>query len=74
MANDVPDPQPLKAGKAHWDEGKVKELLKKAPEELTQEEALLVMRELDRRFMQLWDKVSFEREHGLIDYSKLKKG
>lgn len=73
MAKDTPDHQPLKAVKAHWDEGKVKELLQKAPEELTQDEALLVMRELDRRFMQLWDKVTFEREHSLVDYSKLKK-
>ena len=66
-------PQLLRASNAHWDEGKVKELLKKAPEELEQDEAVLLIRELDRRFMQLWDKVTFEREHGLIDYGKLQK-
>ena len=72
--NDAPEPQPLKAGKAHWDEGKVKELLQRSPETLDKDEAMLVIRELDRRFMQLWDKVAFEREHGLVDYDKLKKG
>lgn len=71
--NDAPLPQPLKARNAHWDEGKVKELLQKPPEELDKDEVMLVLRELDRRFMQLWDKVTFEREHGLVDYDKLKK-
>jgi hypothetical protein len=66
-------PQPLRCTRAYWAEGAVKDLLQKPPEELTQEEAILVMRELDRRFLQLWDKVTFEREHKLIDYSPIMK-
>ena len=70
----TPDPQPLRCIRAHWSEGEVKDLLQKAPEELTQDELLKVVRDLDRRFMQLWDKVTFEGEHKLVDYDKLNKG
>lgn len=37
------------------------------------DEAAELVRELDRRFMQLWDKVTFESKHNLVDYEKLSK-
>jgi hypothetical protein len=41
------------------------------PEEWSEETKLFMIRELDRRLVQLWDKVAFERERGLVDYTKL---
>lgn len=41
---------------------------------LSKEELIVLVKELDRRFSQLWDKVIFERDHDLLDYSKLTKG
>ncbi len=32
-----------------------------------------LIKELDRRLLQLWDKVSFERENELVDYSPIKR-
>lgn len=34
---------------------------------------LYLISELDRRLIQLWDKVTFENKHGLVDYSNLKR-
>ena len=56
----------LRAEKAYW-ENKVGDVTK-----LSQEQMLDLIKELDRRFIQLWDKVVFEREKGLLDYGKLK--
>lgn len=39
--------------------------------DLEQEELWHLIKELDRRFIQLWDKVAFEREHKLTDYSSV---
>ena len=57
----------LKAGRAFWHNGTDKEknivrLLNTPVEEMTQEEMVVVMKELDRRFLQLWDKVVYERD------------
>lgn len=64
---------PLKAAEAYWDPAKpeVIALLGQNPEGLSKEDLLVLVRELDRRFMQLWDKVAFERQHGLVDYGQL---
>ena len=46
---------------AYWaPESKIPELLKSEPKDLTHEQLVLLTAELDRRFMQLWDKVGFE--------------
>jgi len=34
---------------------------------------LYLISELDRRLIQLWDKVAFENKHGLVDYSNFKR-
>lgn len=39
--------------------------------DLEPEQLWHLIRELDRRFMQLWGKVRFERHHGLVDYRPL---
>lgn len=41
--------------------------------DLEPEQLWHLIKELDRRFVQLWDKVTFERHHGLVDYSPLTK-
>lgn len=64
---------PLKAIEAPWHSEEVRALLAKSPETLTQEELVVLVRELDRRFMQLWHKVAFERDLQLVDYSPLHK-
>ena len=47
---------------AYWaPESKVPELLKSEPKDLSHEQLVLLVNELDRRFMQLWDKVSYEK-------------
>jgi excinuclease UvrABC nuclease subunit len=43
-----------------------------APELLTNKALVNLVRQLDRRFMQLVEKVDFERANELVDYSKLK--
>ncbi len=42
-------------------------------EDVTKEDLLILLQELDRRCGQLWDKVTFERAHGLVDYDPLIK-
>ena len=37
--------------------------------DLDSEQLWHLIKELDRRFIQLWDKVSFERKEDLVDYS-----
>ena len=51
----------MRSQDAYWaPESKIPELLKSEPKDLTHEQLVLLTTELDRRFMQLWDKVSFE--------------
>lgn len=52
----------LRSPAAYWDPDKpaVIEALKKQPADMPRDELELVVSELDRRFMQLWDKVQFE--------------
>jgi len=68
------EPLSLNAKNAYWsaDKPEVIDALEIPPEKMSNEQLLLVVRELDRRFMQLWDKVIFERQHNLVDYAKLK--
>lgn len=42
-------------------------------QDLDKEQLWHLIKELDRRFIQLWDKVIFERHHGLVDYRPLPK-
>ncbi len=41
---------------------------------LTEDDLEYLISELDRRLIQLWDKVCFERTNELVDYSKLAPG
>lgn len=65
----------LKSKNAYWDEGRpeIIESLNQNPKNLEKDALVALVLELDRRFMQLWDKVKFERENNLVDYEKLKK-
>ncbi|AME28651.1 hypothetical protein [Burkholderia sp. PAMC 26561] len=65
--------QTLRSAKAYWssDRPDVLSALKVAPELLSNADLVHLIRELDRRFIQLWDKVTFERDHDLVDYSRL---
>lgn len=42
-------------------------------QDLDREQLWHLIKELDRRFVQLWDKVVFERHHSLVDYRPLRK-
>lgn len=66
-------PQPLRCREVHWadDKPQVKIALQIAPEHLPHDKLVEIVRELDRRFMQLHDKVSFERTHDLVDYGRV---
>ena len=54
----------LRSRQAYWDMTKpgVIDLLNTPLELLTQSGAQLLIEELDRRFMQLWDKIGYEKE------------
>jgi hypothetical protein len=45
----------------------VADIITMDPERLPRESLLLLVRELDRRFMQLWDKVQFERNQKTLN-------
>lgn len=56
----------LKAGRAFWhketeQEKFVLKALETPVEELSREDLILIVKELDRRFLQLWDKVNYEK-------------
>lgn len=60
----------LKAGRAFWHNGtdnekNVVRLLDTPVEDMTREEMVVVMKELDRRFLQLWDKVFHEQRNSI---------
>ena len=61
---------PLKCKEIYWDNDKplIIDALKIAPENMNKETLVQVIREMDRRLMQLWDKVSYEKEKGYINY------
>lgn len=65
--------QTLRSAKAYWspDRPDIIAALKVAPEVMCNADLVQLIRELDRRLIQLWDKVTFERDHDLVDYSRL---
>ena len=62
----------LRSVSAPWHDPEIPTLLRQPPNTLSQDQLIVLVEELDRRFMQLWDKVAFERDNQLIDYTKLK--
>lgn len=56
----------------YWDSNKVPDLMDAMKDrELDKDEIEFMLKEFDRRLIQFWDKVEFERKHGLVDYTKL---
>jgi hypothetical protein len=53
----------LRAKDAYWDPANlvIKDLLDVDSKDMTKEQLVLIVHELDRRFIQLWDKISFEK-------------
>jgi hypothetical protein len=52
----------LRSAQVYWaPDSPVADIITMNPERLPRESLLLLISELDRRFMQLWDKVQFER-------------
>lgn len=75
MNND--DNQPLlKCRELFWDTNNVEIIaaLKVAPQHLPKIILERLVKELDRRLMQMHDKVEFENQHGLVNYNLLEKG
>lgn len=70
---EIKDAQPLRSKSAYWDLGRpdILAALKVPPEALSNADLIQLVRELDRRFMQLNDKVDFERKYNLVDYKPL---
>jgi hypothetical protein len=53
----------LRSAQAYWlPDSPVADIITMDPEQLPRESLLLLVSELDRRFIQLWDKVQFERK------------
>ncbi len=70
MMQNRPTITKLKAGRAFWhnctdNEKNVVRLLDTPVEAMTREEMVVVMKELDRRFLQLWDKVVHEQRNSI---------
>lgn len=65
----------LRSKDAYWDAARpdITAALKLQPELLSHADLVHLVRELDRRFMQLNDKVEFERKHNLVNYKPLAK-
>jgi hypothetical protein len=66
----------LKCRELFWDPNNVEMVaaLKVAPQHLPKPTLVRLVHELNRRLMQMQDKVAFEREHNLVDYNLLEKG
>lgn len=62
----------LRSAEAYWDPAKpeVQEALRKDIKDLSKDDLVMLVKELDRRFIQLWDKVTYEQKNGFVDYSK----
>ena len=61
----------LRSAEAYWSpDSPVAGIITVDPEQLPRASLLLLVRELDRRFMQLWDKVQFERKQNEIQRSR----
>ena len=73
IPSEMENAQPLRSRTAYWDAGRpdILSALKVPPEALSHTDLVQLARELDRRFMQLADKVDFERKHDLVNYSPL---
>ena len=70
MMQNRPTITKLKAGRAFWhnctdNEKNVVRLLDTPVEAMTREEMVVVMKELDRRFLQLWDNVVHEQRNSI---------
>jgi len=67
-------PPLLKSVVVPWDLSNLEMVaaLKVPPDELPRSTLVKLVRELDRRHMQLQDKVGFERTYRLVDYNRLK--
>jgi hypothetical protein len=65
----------LKSSQLYWDPNNVEMVaaMKVAPQHLPKIILERLVKELDRRLMQMHDKVAFEREHGLVNYDLLNK-
>lgn len=73
VPQEIENAQPLRSQKAYWDAGRpdIIAALTVPPEAMSRADLIQLVREFDRRFMQMVDKVDFEREHDLVDYTKL---
>ena len=59
----------LRAREAYWvPDSPVLGALQLPPDDLDKDALVALVYELDRRFIQLWDKVVYERENKLINY------
>lgn len=76
VPHEIENAQPLRSQKAYWDAGRpdVIAALTVPPEAMSRADLVQLVRELDRRFMQLADKVAFEGKYGLVDYTKVSVG
>lgn len=57
----------------YWEDNEVKALSNKTIDEMSKDELKFILKQLDRRFIQLWDKVIFERINNLTNYEKIKE-
>lgn len=58
----------------YWADDHIKTLMNKfKADSIDIDELKLLVSELDRRLIQLWDKVTFENKHCLVDYSNFKR-
>lgn len=75
VTRDTMVPRPLKAAEVPWPNAgdAFRAMLQIDPALLPHHRVVELVREMDRRFMQLWDKIGFERVNGLVDYSKLQQ-
>ena len=65
----------LKSSELPWIENEeAGRLVKADPKSLSHEDLVKLVNALDVRLFRLWDKVSFERQHGLVNYAKFQKG
>jgi hypothetical protein len=61
-------PQPLKARLIPWPDAdaELQDALSRDPRHLPHHVLVRLLKEYDRRLMQMWDKVGFERQHNLV--------
>jgi hypothetical protein len=57
----------------YWADDELKALSNKTIDEMSNDELKFILKQLDRRFIQLWDKVVFERVNDVTNYEKIKE-